>query len=107
MINLFKRKKWDVQKEGNKERNQKECTIILRCGEREIIGDEYNTLAQYNRRMHSTEFGKALFYKMMNRYGKCQRVYGRDDGIEYAYDFGNESNLISFVKECRRYLKLD
>lgn len=81
--------------------------LLLRCGEREIVGEEYNTLASYNHRMRATEFGTILHYRIMLKYGTCQHVYGRDDGIIYAYNFGTEENLKGFIKECRRYLGLD
>lgn len=107
MKQLFKKLMSAIKKKDEQGSSGNGVTVLLRCGEREIEGNEYDTLAMYNQRIQSTEFGILLFHQMLDKYGKLQHVYGRTDGIEYAYNFGTETNLTSFVNECRRYLKLD
>lgn len=107
MASMVKKIKSFLKRKEEEGSSVKGVPILLRCGEREIVGDEYNTLALYNSRIQSTEFGSLLFCQLMDKYGQYEHVYGREDGIKYAYDFGTENNLASFVKECRRYLKLD
>lgn len=101
-MNVFKRIIEFLRKTQND--NDSKVTLMLCVGNREIVGDEYDTLAGYNRSIQSTEFGSLLFYQLLDKYGHFLRVRGRKDGIEYAYDFGNEKNLNNFVEECERYL---
>ena len=85
---------------------KEKATVLLRCGDREIVGDEYNILAFYNHHIQSTEFGTSFFRRILCKYGKFCRVHGREDGIKYVFNFENEKSLSDFIKECRRYLKL-
>lgn len=104
MIGRFLRKKFGNDSSNTDDISVADVTVLLRCGSREIVGDEYNKLARMNAKIQETEFGSLLFYQWLSKYGIYQHLHGREDGIEYAYNFQTEENLNSFVEECSRYL---
>ena len=77
-------------------------TIVmdLLCGDRRIVGKEYNLLATYNNALCSTEFGWWKFKKILYKYTVI------DERYEDTLNFTTEENLKKFVFECRTFLKL-
>lgn len=74
--------------------------LDLLCGNRRIVGKEYNMLSRYNDALCETEFGFWKFKKLLWRYTRL------DERYENTLNFITEENLRRFVFECRTFLKL-
>lgn len=79
--------------------SEKMIVLDLLCGDRRIVGREYNLLATYNNELCETEFGFWKFKKLLQRYTQLDARY------ENTLNFITEENLRRFVYECRTFLR--